>query len=194
MSDNSDISPILSPPELSDERKVVVECVNEKRIELIVKEKETFEELNKRIGKESDVLPELSFLCIEDKEINDSKTMDEMDVSDGCVIVQKMSLLADLLKPDTLTSSLVSSIVEYVETVEILKVEGTLTYSFFGRLAVLMNEKNDNYYPIVSILTSIAFRHGISQLDEDTLYNPINKCGIATILKKECDKLIECDQ
>jgi hypothetical protein len=168
--------------------------VNGKRIELIVKEKETFEELNKRIGKESDVLPELSFLCIGDKEVNESRTMDEMDVSDGCVIVQKMSPLANLLKSDTLTPSVISSIVEYIETVEILKVERILTHSFFGRLSEMMNEKKDKYYSIVSILTSIAYRYTISRLDENALYAPMNECGIIMMLRKECEKLIDCDQ
>jgi hypothetical protein len=123
----SDISSIdsTSTSALEDDRKrtVVVECVNEKKIEMIVKGKERFGELNERVAKESDVLAELSFLCIVDKEIHDSRTMDEMDVSDGCVIVQKMSPLGKLLKPDTLTPSIVSYIMEYVEKMEILKLD-----------------------------------------------------------------------
>jgi hypothetical protein len=53
-----------------DERKIIVECVNEKKIELIFNMNETFEELNERVAKESDVMSELSFLYIDGKEVN----------------------------------------------------------------------------------------------------------------------------
>jgi hypothetical protein len=180
--------------EVVDEKKVYVECVHEKRIELIVKIKETFEELNERVTKKSDVLPELSFLCFEEKEINNSRTLDEMDVSDGYLIVQKISPLANLLKPDILTPSIVSSLMDYVETVEILKVERILTNSFFGRLSELMNEKIDKYYPIISILTSIVYRHSMSQYDTSKLHKPMNECGIIMILEKQREKVVESEK
>jgi hypothetical protein len=121
-----------------DDMEILVECVNGKKIEMIVNMKETFRELNERVTKESHVMSELSFLYIEEKEVNESRTIDEMDVSDGCVIVQKISPLANLLKPDTLTPSVVSSVVEYVETVEIWNAERILTNAFSGKAAELI--------------------------------------------------------
>jgi hypothetical protein len=120
--------------------------------------------------------------------------MDEMDVSDGCVIVQKMSPLANLLIQDTLTPSIVLSIVEYIETVEIWKIERIMTNSFFKRLSELMKEKKDKYYPILSILTSIAYQHAMNKDNADTLYKTMNMCGIVTILEKECKKVVDSEK
>jgi hypothetical protein len=138
-------------------------------------------------------MPELSFLYIDGKEANDEQTLDEMGVSDGCVIVQKMSPLANLLKADTLTPSVVSSVVEYVENMEIWKVERILTNSLFGTLGEEMNLKKENYYPIVTILTSIAYKHSLSGYYPDTLYNPMEKCGIVKILKEECERVLKSE-
>jgi hypothetical protein len=194
MSDDSDISSFSSSStELVDPRKVVIECLNEKTIELKVKGKVIFVTLNERIGKESDTMPELSFLCIDGKEVNDSRTMDEMDVSDGCVIVQKMSPLSNLLRPDTLTPSVVSSIVEYVENVEIWKVERILTNSLFLEIGEVMKIKKENYYPILTILTSIGYRYCLSDLYADPLYRPMEGCGIVKILEDDCERVLKSE-
>jgi hypothetical protein len=174
-----------------DDKEIIVECVNEKKIEMMVDMKETFGELNERVAKESEVMSELSFLYIGEKEVNGERTMDEMDVSDGCVIVQKMSPLANLLKPDTLTPSVVSSLVEYVENVEISKVERILTKSFFEKIEEVMKIKKETYYPIVTILTSIEYRHSLSDDREWRLYDPMQKAGIVKILKDHCERVLK---
>jgi hypothetical protein len=177
----------------SDDKKVWIECVNWKRNEFIVRGGFTFGELNKDVAKHSDVLAELSFLCFQGKEINDEKTMEEMDVSDGCVIVQKMSPLVNLLKPDTLTPSVVSSLVKYVENAEILKVKRISTTSLFEKLREMMKKKKENYYPIVTIHTSIAYRHSLSDSDKDELYRPMDNGGIFKILEDECQRVLKSE-
>jgi hypothetical protein len=177
--------------EFVDERKVIVKRVSRMRIELIVKGKETFGKLNERVSTTLEILPGLSFLYIGRKEVNDERTMDEMDVSDGCVIVQKMSPLANLLKPGTLTPSVVSSIVKYVENVEIWKVKRVLTNSFFREIKEVMNLKKENYYPIVPILISIVYRHALRQSPTAILYSRMKECGIVKVLKGECERMLK---
>jgi hypothetical protein len=182
-----------SSTELGEKRKVVVVCQDGKRIQFLVTRKETFGELNERVRNKSNLLRELSCLYIGEKEVNESRTMDEMDVSDGCVIVQKMSPLANLLKPDTLTPSVLSSIVEYVENVELWTMDRILTNSLFGKIGEVMKRKYDIYYPIVTILTSIGYRHAVSGYPAYQLYDPMEECGIVKMLQDDCEKALKSE-
>jgi hypothetical protein len=82
---------------------------------------------------------------------------------------------------------------EYVENVAIWKLERILTNSFFKKIEELMKLKKENYYPIVNILTSIAYRHSLSPYMAEKLYTPMEGCGIVKILEDDCERLLKSE-
>jgi hypothetical protein len=83
--------------------------------------------------------------------------------------------------------------VEYIENAEIWKVERILRNSLFGKIGEVMKKKKENYYPIVTILTSIGYRHALSGYDRDKLYTPMDQCGIVKILKEDCERVLKSE-
>jgi hypothetical protein len=77
--------------------------------------------------------------------------------------------------------------------VERLTLERILTDSFFGKIGEVMNLKKESYYPIVTILSSIAYRHILSGSDADKLYHLMEKSGIVKILEDDCERVLKSE-
>jgi hypothetical protein len=66
-----------------------------------------------------------------------------------------------------------------------------LSYSLFWKIGEEMNLKKENYYPIITILTSIAYRHALSPYGTYILYRPMEESGIVEILEEECQRVLK---
>jgi hypothetical protein len=87
----------------------------------------------------------LAGILIGDKEIDPQRTMFEMKLVEGSVVVQKLCPLSDLfLKSDSLTPSIVMPMVEYAKTVSLAKLNNNCSQKFFDEFCQIVKKYEGN--------------------------------------------------
>jgi hypothetical protein len=142
------------------------------------------------------ILIGLADIKIGGKEIDPQRTMAEMKLVEGSVVVQKLCPLSDLFqKSDSITCSLVMPMVEYVKTVSKSKLDKNCSQEFFDEFCQIVKKYEVNeevYHFLMSILSAILSR-GIPAgfYSSNQYYNRINKSGIETELTMNVKKIVE---
>jgi hypothetical protein len=135
-------------------------------------------------------------IMIGDKEIDPQRTMFEMELVEGSVVVQKLCPLSDLfLKSDSLTPSIVMPMVEYARTVSKSKLDINRSVELFVAFATILKKHEVNeeiYHCLMSLLITILYRKfsatpvgSIDYCEQET------KSGIGTELTLKVKKIVE---
>jgi hypothetical protein len=135
-------------------------------------------------------------LMIGDNEIDPRRTMAEMNLVEGAVVVQKLCPLSDLfLKSDSLTPSLVMPMVQYVKTVSKTKLDKNCSQEFFYHFCSIVKkyEVNEEVYHCLMSLLSVILYRGIPAglIYSNQYYYRINESRIETELKLKVKKIVE---
>jgi hypothetical protein len=138
----------------------------------------------------------LADIMIGDKKIDLYRTIAQMDLVEGNVLVQKLCPLSDLfLKSDSVTPSIVMQMVEYMKTVSKTKLDKNCSQEFFSEFYQILKKyegKKEVYHCLMSILSAILYRGIHSAIySGNQYYNRINNSGIETKLTVSVKKIVE---
>jgi hypothetical protein len=138
----------------------------------------------------------LGEIWIGDKEIDQFRTIAEMDVVEGNVLSFRLDPLADLiLKKDSLTRWIIKKMIRYINTVPFWKLKRIITKELLIEVKKVMEKKKENIKivnSLFSLLSSIAFR-GAAQvnLEEMNEFSYVFDCsGLLSEMEEESKRIL----
>jgi hypothetical protein len=176
--------------------EIIVDCANEKKLHVHVTMHTRCLAVGNASCTEMKIPIGLDDIMIGHKEIDPQRTMFEMKLAEGSVVVQKLCPLSDLfLKSDSLTPSIVMPMVEYVKTVSKTKLYKNCTLEFFIEFCQILKkyEVNEEVSHCLMSLLSVIIYRGISAdiyLDNQYYYR-ITQSGVKTELTRNVKKIVE---
>jgi hypothetical protein len=163
--------------------EIIVNCTNGRKVPVHVTEHTRLQVVGNASGIETKIPIGLADIMIGGEQIDPQRTMAEMTLVEGSVVVQKLCPLSDLfLKSDSLTSSIVMPMVEYVKAVSKSKLDKNCSQEFFSEFCPMLKKYNGNenvYHCLMSLLSVILYRGIPADIYLDHLYySRIIKSGI----------------
>jgi hypothetical protein len=181
---------------LNNQFEIIVECANGRKLPIHVTIHTRLLAIGNASCPEMKIPIGLAGIMIGDTEIEPYRTMAEMKLIEGDVVVQKLCPLSDLfLKSDSLTPSIVLPIVEYVKTVSKTKLDKNCSEEFFDKFYQIVKKYEENeevYHCLMSLLSVILYRGIPADIYfSNHYYDRINKSGIETELTVNVKKIVE---
>jgi hypothetical protein len=176
--------------------EIIVECANGRKLHVPVTIHTRLLAVGNSSCTEIKIPLGLADIMLGDKEIDLQRTMAEMQLVEGDVVVQKLCPLSDLfLKSDSLTLSLIMPMVEYAKTVPKSKLDKNCSQEFFNEFYQIVKKYEGNkevYHWLMSILSKVLYRGIPADIYSSNQYcDPINGSGIETELTVNVKKIVE---
>jgi hypothetical protein len=176
--------------------EIIVECENGRKLPVHVTSHTRLLAIGNASCPEMKIPIGLADIMVGNKEIDPQRTMFEMDLVEGSVVVQKLCPLSELfLKSDSITPSIVLQMVEYVKTVSKTKFDKNCSQEFFQKLSQIVKKYKRNkevYHCLMSVLSVIVYRGIPADIGySNQYYDRITKSGITTELTLNVKKIVE---
>jgi hypothetical protein len=134
-----------------------------------------------------------------EKELCEMRTVSELDMNSGTELIQELIPLSEMyVKQDSLTSSQIIRLIQYVKTVPFSKLRNLCSTEFFQQLDnVITKYNNDSEISrsLMSLLCEILYRGAVTS--SRFLFNRfqfgVKGLGVVAKLKEEIEKLTRDD-
>jgi hypothetical protein len=175
--------------------EIIVDCANGRKISVPVADHTRCFAVRNASCTEMKIPIGLAEIMIGNKEIAPYRTISQMKLVEGSVVVQKLYPLSDLfLKSDCLTPSLVVEMMEYVNTVSKTKLDKNCSKDLFVAFATILKKYEGNeevYHCLMSLLSKILYRGIPADRYSTNQYSwKINGSGIETELELNVTKIV----
>jgi hypothetical protein len=176
--------------------EIIVDCSNGRKLLVHVTRQTRLLAVGNASCPEMKIPIGLAGIMIGDKEIDQQRTIAEMELVEGSVVVQKLYPFSNLfLKSDSLTPSIILPMVQYVKTVSKTKLDNNCSEKLFDRFCWILKKYEGNeevYHCLMSILSKIYYRGISTGLGNFNQYfDRINLYGIETELTVNVKKIVE---
>jgi hypothetical protein len=174
---------------------VIVELTNGKKIDLNVGPHTQIHSIIRESEKQISLPLKLSALIKGGKELCPLRTLDELDINEGTVLIQQLNPLADIfIKQDSLTSSPILSMIEYVKHISVSELRSICQEEFFKKNEKVFIKYMNNpeiSHSIITFLSQLLYSSALQTpyFDQNYFFNFCNNTLIVKILEAEIDNL-----